>query len=128
MAELNEYKDEIASWMEVYRKFKELEAQEKEMRRNLAAKLNSETGTKSGLSGKLQWKVENGLNYNVNQAKLNQMIEDGDLTEEELDCIRWKGELKMKEYKALPDDDKFQLMECITITPAMPTITIVVKE
>lgn len=38
--------------------------------------------------------------------------------------LHWKAELAVGEYRALPDDQRAILDECVTATPKAPTITI----
>jgi hypothetical protein len=63
------------------------------------------------------------INYNLDKELLESKVKY--FTEEELECIRWKPELAMKNYKAL--DDTSALDEVIITTPATPSLEIKFK-
>jgi hypothetical protein len=49
---------------------------------------------------------------------------EGELSAEELDCIRFKPELDMRKYNATSEDERSLLDEAVVVSPAMPTISI----
>jgi hypothetical protein len=128
MAKINTKVALIRKWMKLSKEAKEAKDLEAEARRDLASELSTEIGTKRGLEGMLKWKVENGLNYNIDKLGLNALIAKGELSAAELLCIKWKPELSLTEYKKLGKEDRATLDSILTITPAMPTIEIKVDE
>jgi len=69
------------------------------------------------------------VNTKIDAEILEGIIED--LTDEELACIRYKPELKMKEYNALTieqNEDDVYLDDAVTTSDAMPTLTVSLSE
>jgi len=54
--------------------------------------------------------------------KLNPEVEDAALTQEELDCIKYKPSLVLSGYRKLEESDNID--EYITVTPATPSLAI----
>ena len=93
---------------------------------NKLTKNDSDPGTKNYRRDGFRVKIKLGLNYNLDQVELQRLIDEGSLTEEELDCIRTKYELKLREYKAA--DDVETLNDVILVKPAAPTLDVELGE
>lgn len=62
------------------------------------------------------------INHVLDQKQVSRLIADMEFSQEELDAIRVKYELKLTEYKKL---ESCPLLEdCITVTDGMPTLEI----
>jgi len=69
------------------------------------------------------------INTKLDAEILEGIIED--LTDEELACIRYKPELKMKEYNTLTveqNEDDIYLDDAVTTSDAMPSLEITLSE
>jgi hypothetical protein len=103
-------------------------ALEKELRIEIAEELfpNAVEGTHNLLKGDYIIKGGFKLNYKIDQEMLAG-YEDA-FSEEEENCIRYKPELIMKDYKELDEDERTNLDNCLVITPGLPSIKITVAE
>jgi len=63
-------------------------------------------------------KVTKGVNYTVDEDMFS-LIED-DLQDDELDAVRVKHELRLREYNKLPEDSI--LRTAVTAKPALPSV------
>ena len=75
----------------------------------------------------LKVKLKLSNNTSLDQEELNTAIEDDRLTDEEKELIRWKGDLKMADYKKA-DFETDNLDELIIVKPSAPTLTIEIGE
>lgn len=64
-------------------------------------------------------KLVNKLNYKIDKTILETLV----LSDEELECVRWKPDLNLTKYKELSDDID-DLNEAIIITNAAPALTV----
>lgn len=73
-------------------------------------------------------KVKGGfkLNHKLDVKMASELFDS--MTEEEQSCIKFKPSLSLKEYNDLEDVDTYILDDCITVVPAMPTLSIEVSE
>ena len=93
---------------------------------NKLTKTDSDPGTKNIRRDGFRIKIKLGLNYTLDQVELQRLIDEDSLTEEELDCIRTKYELKLREYKAA--DNPETLNDVIVVKPAAPTLDVELGE
>lgn len=114
----------VAEWNAVQQSLKEIKKTELELRKRLLKELFPEnvTGTIYTNVGDKRVKANFGLSYKVEEDALN--IIGPELTDAAANCIKWKPSLIMKEYKALSDEDRDLLDECITCKPALPSVSI----
>jgi len=132
-----EKRDKLDELLEAHRNLaaalKITKAQESKLRIEIADMFKAEgyntIGTHNlnfcGMDIKMVLKV----NTKIDAEILGDIIED--LTDEELACIRYKPELKMKEYNALEieqNEDDAYLDDAITTSDAMPTLTVTLSE
>ena len=71
-------------------------------------------------------KAKLGVSHSIDQAMIKEMIEDDALSDEELDLLRVKYELKLGDYKKAGETDT--LDDAIIVKPAAPTLEIVLGE
>lgn len=79
-------------------------------------------GTLNMIVGEYKVKGTFGLNYTINQEKLDETIHL--MTDDERDCIKFKPNLSLTNYKKLDTAERQLLDECISVKPAMPSIKI----
>lgn len=105
---------------------KTLQSEEKNVRAELLEEMFGVdiVGSSKAQVGNLIITGEFGLNYKFNQTDLDEAIKSGTLSEEALTGIRVKYELDKKCYDALSEEDTEALNEYLTITPALPTLSV----
>ena len=108
---------------------KEIKAKELELRNQITDVIleGLEVGTHNFAVDGLLLKAVKSLNYSFDKETLNQLIEDECLTEEELDLIRWKPELKLADYKKANFETE-GIDEALFVKPAQPTLEIKIGE
>ena len=107
---------------ELSAQLKELKEKESKLRREICLQLleGKAAGTHKFEYPGLLVKATKGYNYALDQEKLADIIDK--LPADQYECLNIKYALKMGEYKNLEDTD--MLDECITVSEAMPTLTI----
>ena len=117
---------DILEKLEQYRLLKEelsdVKKREMELRVELADELSKE-GLAAGTHNFNEFdgfkvKLVKKLNYNIDKL----VLETLELNEEEAECIRWKPELALKNYKSA--DDTSNLDQAIIITDGAPTLEV----
>ena len=78
-------------------------------------------GTYNTFINSVKIKGKFGVNINLNQQAYNEL--SAQMSDDELECINLKPNLSIAKYKQLKD--KSTLEQCISVSPAMPTIEIV---
>lgn len=68
-------------------------------------------------------KCVNKMNYRLDAKAVDEHWDE--LTELEKESVIWKPSLVLRQYKDTPEDRRAALDEMITITPGMPTVSIV---
>jgi hypothetical protein len=123
----------IADWMELQDQLKRVKAEEMALRLAICQILSPDQneGTfKYDVEG-FPIKVKKSFNYKVDK-KTYELLKEA-FNDKEKDCIRLNPEVALKEYKKLMqiieqdennEIDIDRLQECITITPATPTLTV----
>jgi len=84
-------------------------------------------GTHNFLIDGYKIKSVKGLNYSFDTESLLQLIEDGELSEQELDLLRVKYELKLTPYKEAMFDTTI-LDDVIIVKPALPSLSIILGD
>jgi hypothetical protein len=69
--------------------------------------------------------AKRGVNIEVDEAVLNQLADDGDLTADDLNCFSWKLKVSDKIHK-IPKDSN--VWKALTLTPARPTLKVEKKD
>jgi hypothetical protein len=67
-------------------------------------------------------KATKSFNYSLDQNSIKELMDEDELTPEELDCISIKYQLSLSNYKKL--NEVGMLDDAITVTDAMPTLSI----
>lgn len=113
----------IKTWKEAKKQLDYYKGLESELRDELATALSDENdeGKTEEIIGGHIIKITRKYNYSV-KAKVRDAIDD--LTEEEKACLNPKYDLKLKNYKKLSEDDKWDLNEYVTVRPGKATIEI----
>lgn len=123
------YEETLAEWQETAIALKALTAREKALREGLFKGTFPDPveGTNTyelpdGRKVKGVHKITRTLKADV----LGQLVQEGKVPNEVAGAItRWKAELKVKEYKELPEDVRALLNACVESKPGMPTLEIV---
>lgn len=68
-----------------------------------------------------------GLNYSLDQDLLKQMLDNNELSEEEVDLLRLKYDLKLADYKKSYVDTSI-LDDAVIVKPSCPSIDISIGE
>ena len=113
----------VLTWLSLSQRLKDLKAEEASLRRQLCSELfeGKEGEFKTQLKlGSVVVTGKSSVNRKIDQAVLNTIIDE--LSDEERMCIRYKPELELKSYRKLPENSL--LHECITESPAMPTLDV----
>ena len=114
----------ITSYIEAKSKLDYYKALEAKLRIDLLDELFPAVGVGTHKDTIGDFEIKGVFKNNIKiDAKELSIIKDL-LSDEELDCIRYKAELKAKEYNALSEDERSVLDEAVVITPAMPTLTV----
>jgi len=71
-------------------------------------------------------KAKTSVGYSLDQEIIQEMIADDVLSDEELDCLATKYQLKLGDYKRSGETDN--LDEAVMVKPAAPTLEIVLGE
>lgn len=62
------------------------------------------------------------MNRNIDEAVLKTIKKN--LSEEELNCIKYKPEIVLKEYRKLEEEGESKLLEAVTLKPAQGSVVI----
>ena len=111
---------EVKSQLEYYKQ------REKELRIKICDKVleGQPTGTHRLTKGIYNLKAVKKVNYKIDNDLLTEVWDD--LTEEEQAAVKYTPELRLTQYKQLEDSEGID--QVITVTPAMPELTIEKKE
>jgi hypothetical protein len=100
----------------------ELKKMEMDLRLEVAEEIsNNQSGVHKWEAETVKVKVTNGLNYRLDKEILERNWDM--MSQDERDCVRFKPELNLRDYKQMSDDVEL-LEEAITITPAAPVVDI----
>lgn len=107
---------------------KEIKAKELEIRNKICDKIldGLGTGTHNFAKDGMLIKAVASLNYSFDKETLDTLINDDMLTEAEHNCIRWKPELAVTQYKQTENTEN--LDEALFAKPAQPTLEIKLGE
>ncbi len=107
---------------------KEIKAKELDLRNQICDKIldGLGTGTHNFAKEGMLIKAVASLNYSFDKVTLDELINEDMLTEGELDCIRWKPELALANYKKTEFTEN--LDEALFVKPAQPTLEIKLGE
>jgi hypothetical protein len=107
---------------------KNIKDREMELRVKIADRLGKglDPGTHNFIRDGFRVKLKLGLNYSLDQSAVHELIAEELLSDEELDAIRTKYELKLTDYKSL--DNSETLDDAIIVKPAAPTLIIELGE
>ena len=108
---------------------KEYKAEELRLRNEITDVLleGADPGTHNFRFGEFIVKAVKKLNYSFDKVTLEQLIDDEQLSQEELDLIRWSPDLKLGEYKKA-ECDLEGINEALVVKPALPTLEIKLGE
>ena len=122
----------IEDWRSWQDALQEAKKKEMELRIKICEALASDKdeGTHKFDIGNIKVKVAKKNNYKIDREQYALLCEA--FTEEEKECVRLIPEVNMKDYRAYikqsETDDEINLdnlNECITVTPATPTLEII---
>lgn len=117
--------EKILKWKQMSFELKMLKEDEAKLRRELCAEfLKSKVPpckNKFEYEG-MEIEAVQGVSFKLDERVVDQIFPD--LSDAEKNCINFKPALKLREYKALGNDDKLMIDEAITVSPAMPTLKI----
>ena len=116
--------DQIVDYVEVKALLDKYKKAEKEQRVKLLDRVFPSAGHGILNEEKGEWSVKGtfGLNYKLDLAMYEEQMNE--LTPEEHDCIILKPTLHAPSYKALYANLRPTLDEMVTISPALPTISL----
>jgi len=108
---------------------KEWKATEIKLRNQITDVLleGADPGTHNFNIGEFKIKTVKKLNYSFDRETLAQLIEDEQLSDEELALIRWSPDLKLGDYKKA-ECDLEGINEALIVKPAQPTLEIKLGE
>lgn len=108
---------------------KEFKAEELRLRNEITDQLleGADPGTHNFKFGGYIVKTVKKLNYSFDRETLDQLIEDDQLSLDELSLIRWSPDLKLGEYKKAEFDIE-GIDEALVVKPALPTLEIKLGE
>lgn len=112
----------IVKWAELKAQLDELKIQEMNLRKTIAySVLNGKVkGVEKRIMGHYEVKATGKLNAKVDEAELKAIWSE--LGQVERAALKWKPELKMREYGALPSDSN--LRKAVTFTPGAPSLEV----
>lgn len=87
---------------------------------------NASEGTLNSFAGEYQIKGTFKMTHKLDASLVEENYDD--MSKEEKECISFKPSLSLAAYKKLDEDDGYLLNECITVSPAMPSLKIQVAE
>jgi hypothetical protein len=104
---------------------KEIKAKELELRNQIADVVleGLDPGTHNFAKEGMLIKAVSALNYSFDKVVLTALIDEDMLSDDELELIRWKPELKLADYKKAEFEVEV-LDEALFVKPAQPTIEI----
>lgn len=108
---------------------KEIKAEEMELRREIVSEIagDLDVGTHVLDRDGFKIKVRIGVSYGLVQDELQELIDTGQLTEEENDLVRIKYDLKLADYKKAGFNTD-SLDEVIVVKPSAPSLDITLGE
>lgn len=108
---------------------KDLKVREMALRREIAAELGDglDPGTHTITRDGFKIKLKLGLSYGIDQDELKFLIDENMLTDEEMDLLRIKYDLRLADYKKA-DINTDTLDDVIIVKPAAPTLDITLGE
>lgn len=121
----------LVELLEIQRKMaiqlKDLREQEAKIRKEICNQLldGKEVGTHKFNFGSYKVKAVKSYSYSLDQDMIRNMIENDELTDDEMDAVRVKYELSLTNYNKL--DFGSNLDDAITVKDAMPTLTVEVE-
>lgn len=114
--------NKITDWFVLRKDLKKLKKDEMKLRVEICRELNTENAPAPvKLEYRSDWitmVAEYKLSYSLDEAVFDSILED--LSKEEIDAVKHTPNLKLKEYKKLPEDSL--LHEAVTSKPAAPTL------
>ena len=119
-----ELREKFQAWRDLSIEIKDLVAKEMIIRKQLVKQVSEELGTHRLKDDIIEVTVKNGLYYYVDKEGLLAIWKM--LSREEKDCIRWKPELSLREYKKL--DEYSSLSRVITTKPSAPSMEVKIYE
>jgi len=123
--------EKTADWIVLQEKLKSIKKQEMDLRVEICSELAADkpVGTHNFEKDGFKIKVKIGENINIDDDAYFNLRQD--FTDEEKECVRLKPNLKISEYKKLTQAEGYVsglLDECITVTPATPTLEVKIKD
>lgn len=123
--------EKIEEWTELQEQLKRVKKQEMDLRVDICSELAADkpVGTHNFDKGVYKVKVKIGENINIDDDLYFEMLPF--MTAEEKECVKLKPNLKITEYKKLIQSEEYesgQLDNCITVTPATPTLEVKINE
>ena len=114
----------IEKYSELKQALSDLKKEEADMRISILEELftSKHVGTFNTTVGDFAVKGVFKNNYRLNPAEYQVMVDANILSEAELACVVHKPTLSLRDYNACEETNS--LDECITVSPAMPTMTI----
>jgi len=113
----------LSEYMTTKELFDQYKKKEAELRIELLSALfPNGAGTEKATVNNIEVKGKFGVNYKLSAIELDEIYPL--LSEKEQECIIHKPSLVMKMYNSLEEEERSQLDECITTSPAMPSISI----
>ncbi len=109
------------NWIEAKTKLDYWKAEEAKLRTKICDKIleGHGLGTQTETKGQYKIKATKKVNYSIDSEQLNFIWDD--LSQEEQEAIKFTPSLMLSKYKSI---DHTSLDDCITVKPAMPTLTI----
>jgi hypothetical protein len=104
---------------------KEIKATELDLRNRITDVLleGADPGTHNFTFGEYICKAVKKLSYSFDKETLDQLMIDGQLSQEELDLIRWSPDLRIGDYKKA-ECDLEGIDEALIVKPSQPTLEI----
>ena len=121
--------DELEEYRLVATELKEIKKKEMEMRRNICDKLleGRNVGTHNFSMEGFSMKAVKKVSYSVDQEMVAHFLEEDELNEHEVEMIRTKYELALKNFKD-GADHLGVLEDAVIVKPATPSLTIELGE
>jgi hypothetical protein len=116
--------DQVSSYVETKALLDKYKKQEKEQRLKLLDRVFPSAGYGILNEQKGEWIIKGsfGLNYKLD-LEMYEMLQET-LSVEEFECIQMKPVLHAPTYKKLTDSQRVNLDLMVTITPALPTLSL----
>ena len=114
----------LLEWQKAKDRLDEYKAKEKELRLAILDDLFPSAGEGSLSASVGRYIVKGSFKNSTTVSKEDWEERSGVFTEEQLACVNFKPSFLSSKFKLLDDEERFMVEECLTIKPALPTLTI----